>query len=70
MLSFDIYTDLLRTRLWGDGTSGTFTISGLVALVVPNATITVDFPVYGRIPAHLASTAGSYAGQLSILLIY
>ena len=69
-LSLDIHTDLLRTRLWGDGTLGTFTLSGTVLLVVPNSTVIVEFPVYGRIPAHLASPAGAYTGQFSILLTF
>ena len=69
-LSLDIYTDLLRTKLSGDGTQGTFTITSTVLLVVPNLTVVAEFPAYGRIPAHLASPAGSYAGQFSILLTF
>ena len=67
-LSFDIFTDLLRTRLWGDGTTGTFTITGLIALTAVNATQVVEFPVYGRIPTRLASPAGAYTGQFMITL--
>ena len=67
-LPFDIYTDLLRTRLWGDGTMGTFTITGVVTLTAVNATQVVEFPIYGRIPTRRSSPAGAYTGQFMITL--
>lgn len=69
-LSVDVYTDLLRTRLWGDGTLGTFTITGVMALTAANATQVVEFPIYGRIPTRRSSPAGAYTGQFMITLLY
>ena len=67
-LSFDLFTDLLHTRLWGDGSQGTFTIGGLVALTAANPTAIVEFPIYGRIPPRLPSPAGPYSGLFTVVL--
>ena len=69
-LSFDMFTDVLRTRPWGDGSAGTSTISGVLILTAVNTAAVIEFPVYGRIPTGLSSPAGSYTGQFAILLIY
>ena len=69
-LPFDMYTDALRTRLWGDGLAGTFTISGALTLTAVNTAAVINFPVYGRIRTGIARPVGSYTGQLAIALTY
>ncbi len=48
-LSYALYVDSARTQIWGDGTSGTFTISG--AVTVPRGGSVTDSAktFYGRI---------------------
>ncbi len=47
-LTYDLYTDVARTQLWGDGTGGTTYVSDSVTLV--NSGSTKTYTVYGRIP--------------------
>ena len=70
MLAIGLYTDLLRTRPWGDGTQGTFTLTGMTALTVANSTVILDFPVYGSVPTRQSSAASSYAGLFTIQLTF
>ena len=69
-LPFDIYIDLLRTQRWGDGTQGTFTISGSTTLTTALPSTTTDFPVYGRVPSGVSTPSGSYSGLFNINLTY
>ena len=69
-LPFDIYIDLLRTQRWGDGTQGTFTISGSTTLTTALPSTTTDFPVYGRVPPGVSTPSGSYSGLFNINLTY
>ncbi len=69
-LPFFTYTDLLRTRVWGDGTGGSFTISGVLTLTALNTPSVIEFPVYGRLPSGSASPSGNYTGQFAISVDY
>lgn len=69
-LPFDMFTDVLRTRLWGDGSQGTFVISGVLVLTAVSTPSVIEFPVYGRIPTGINSPVGSYTGQFAITLNY
>ena len=69
-LPFDMFTDVLRTRLWGDGSQGTFVISGVLVLTAVNTPSVIEFPVYGRIPTGANSPVGPYTGQFAITLNY
>ena len=70
VLPFDAFIDLLRTQRWGDGTQGTFTLSGVTTLTTVLPTSTTDFPVYGRIPTGVATPSGPYSALLNINLTY
>ncbi len=69
-LPFDIFIDLLRTQRWGDGSQGTFTISGTTTLSTALPSTTTGFPVYGRVPPGVAAPSGSYSGLFNISLTY
>ena len=69
-LPFDIFIDVLRTQRWGDGTQGTFTISGSTTLTTALPSTTMDFPVYGRVPSGVSTPSGSYSGLFNINLTY
>ena len=70
VLPFDVFIDLLRTQRWGDGTQGTFTVTGLTTLTTALPTTTLDFPVYGRIPTGVSTPSGPYSALLNINLTY
>ena len=61
-LSYNLYTDAARLTIWGDGSSGTSTVSGNAK----NATHTV----YGRIPASQNVHAGSYSDTIIVTITY
>lgn len=62
-LAYNLYTDALRTIVWGDGSGGTTTLSGAFAL--PGA---IDHTVYGRMPAQQNVGAGAYTDTLTVTL--
>lgn len=63
-LTYEVYVDAARTRPWGDGTGGTFTIDGAVS--VPGRGSVTDGPryYYGRVAPGGQDVAASLYGQL------
>jgi spore coat protein U-like protein len=61
-MTYNLYTDSLRSIIWGDGTGGTT----LVSTSGTNAT----YPVYGRIPAAQNLPAGSYNDSIAVTLTF
>lgn len=61
-LGYNLYTDITRLTVWGDGTGSTSTVS----------TISTggDFAVYGRMPAGQNVPAGSYADTIVVTVTY
>ena len=57
-LSYNLYTDVTRLLVWGDGTGGTTRIIRLAS----NATLSV----YARIPGLQQVAAGTYADSLIV----
>ena len=62
-LAYNLYADALRTIVWGDGSGGTATVSGTLAL--PGA---IDHTVYGRMPARQNVGAGAYTDTITVTL--
>ena len=62
-LSYNLYTDPLRTTVWGDGSGGTASVTG--ALALPGA---IDHTVYGRVPAGQNVGAGAYADTITVTI--
>jgi spore coat protein U-like protein len=56
-LNYNLYTDTACTRIWGDGTSNTFTQSGGANLIV-----------YGRIPPLQKVKPGVYSDFVTIVV--
>lgn len=52
--TYYLYTDSARTRIWGDGTSGTHTVNGI------GDGTTHQVTVYGRVPAGQNLPFGTY----------
>jgi spore coat protein U-like protein len=61
-LNYNLYTDAARTTVWGDGTSGTATVSGTA--------MTANHSVYGRIPSRQNMPVGSYSDNITLTLTF
>lgn len=60
-LRYQLYTSPARTTVWDDVTG--------ISIVINDAT-TRTFPVYGRIPAQITPTSGSYSDQVVVTVTY
>jgi len=61
-LDYNLYTDLQRTQILGDGTVGTSTVTGsCLSLCIP-------LTVYGRIPTNQWGPAGEYSDTVTVTL--
>jgi len=63
-LNYLMYTNSVRTALWGDGTLSTTTFAGTAALLPQTYT------VYGSIPITQHPAAGLYADLVTVTLSY
>lgn len=59
LLNYNIYTNGARTRIWGDGTGGTFTLNR-------NFVATRTFTVNGRVPPLQNVSGGTYTDVLVV----
>lgn len=57
-LPYNLYRDAARTQVWGDGTSGTWTVLG------PPGKRQV-LVIYGRVPPALVARPGGYADTIT-----
>lgn len=67
-LNYNLYTDLLHTQIWGDGSGGTFTVTDGYLLNI--GTTSRNYTVYGRIPASQNVAAGSYSDLITVTVTY
>jgi spore coat protein U-like protein len=63
-LNYNLYRDLDRLQIWGDGTPGTFQRNYNAVLSLG----TVEYPVYGRIPARQDKPPGAYTSSITITI--
>jgi len=63
-LNYNLYTAANRALVWGDATSGTVTVNGT------GNGVTVNYGVYGRIPALQNVHAGSYSDIVTLELTF
>jgi len=68
-LQYNLYTDIARSQVWGDGTGGTIVVSDSYSL---SSSPTVrNYTVYGRIPSGETNiTAAAYSDSITITLNY
>jgi len=64
-LNYNLYRDVSRTQIWGNGTQGTYVVN---ATVRKNETLT--FTIYGRVPGGQDAGVGSFSDGLVITLMY
>jgi spore coat protein U-like protein len=60
VLYYNLYTDALRSLIWGDGTVGTTLVSG--------SGTAATYTVYGRIPGGQNLPAGNYSDSITVTL--
>lgn len=68
-LDYNLYTNLTRSTIWGDGTGGSSKLSDgyLLGVLVP---VTRNYTIYGRIPARQNVAAGSYVDTITVTVNY
>ncbi|CAN5417565.1 hypothetical protein BH10PSE17_BH10PSE17_13460 [soil metagenome] len=67
-MNYQLYTNLSRTTVWGDGSASTgFRIDGYLLGLVQ---VSLDYPVYGRIPAGQNVGPGAYTDSIQVTLTY
>ena len=59
-LAYNLYTDVARTSIWGDGSSGTSIVNG--------SGVFTDIAIYGRLPALQNVSVGNYFDNLIVTL--
>lgn len=67
-ITYNLYINSSRSIVWGNGSSGTEVVSDgyLVAL----STVTIHYPVYGRIPVRQNVATGNYSDTLTVTVNY
>jgi len=67
-LNYNLYSDVTRLIVWGDGTGGTATVSGIINVIL--FPVTNNHAVYGRIPTLQNVPAGSYVDTITVTVNY
>ena len=67
-LNYNLYTSSGRTTVWGNGNSGTGTVSDGYLLGL--GTTVRHYALYGRVPALQNARAGSYLDSITITVDY
>ena len=68
-LQYNLYTDIARSQIWGDGTSGTLVVSDNYSL--ETSPTRRDYTVYGRISSgQTGATFGSYTDNITVSVDY
>lgn len=63
-LSYNLFLDSTHLTIWGDGSSGTGTFSGM------GTGSNIGTPVYGRIPARQNVRVGSYSDLITVTVTF
>lgn len=63
-VTYQLYTDSARTRVWGDGSGGTLTATGVGTGASTNLT------VYGAVPAQTTPAPGNYSDTITATISF
>lgn len=63
-LVYNLYVDVTRLILWGDGSSGTSTVAGT------GTGLLINTPVYGRVPSGQFVPAGNYTDSIVVTVSF
>lgn len=71
-LGYNLWSDLARSGIWGNGSSGTVTVTGLLKVGpgAGNGSRSAVHSIYGRIPALQDPLDGDYADSIVATLTY
>lgn len=69
-LRYNLYTDLAYSRIWGNGTAGTFTVSDSMSIRPGPKTVTKQYGAYGLIPARQLAHIGSYTDGITVTVTF
>ena len=72
-LLYNLYKNTARdaSSVWGDGTGGSTTVSGLLpALTATNPTQTANHAIYGRIPSRQDIPVGVYTASVILTMTF
>jgi spore coat protein U-like protein len=71
-LDYNLFRDAGRTQVWGNGTSGSFLVSGTmrVGSGQGNSTRTNTHDIFGRVPAQQDAAVGAYADTIVVTLTF
>lgn len=61
-LAYNLYTDVIHSAVWGDGSANSDLING--------SGTTADYPVYGSIPAGQNPYVGAYSDIVTVVLTF
>jgi spore coat protein U-like protein len=67
-LPYQLYRDSAGTSIWGDGTAGTSTVTGVETLVLLGSGRNLS--VYGRLPPGQNVAPGAYADTVQVTVTY
>jgi spore coat protein U-like protein len=67
-LSYNLYTSVAYSNVWGDGSGSTTLVSAGALLSI--GTTSYDYVVYGRLPAGQDSAAGTFTDTIVVTLNY
>lgn len=69
ILAYNLFLDVARTQIWGDGSSGTAMIQD--SLTITSLPVSRTYTVYGRIPGQQSSaTAATYTDDITVTMRY
>ena len=68
-LAYNLFIDVSRTQIWGDGSGGTAIIQD--SLTITSTPVSKTYVIYGRIPGQQASaTAATYTDDITVTMRY
>jgi spore coat protein U-like protein len=67
-LGYQLYTTATHTTVWGDGTSGSVTVSDSYLVVL--FTTAKPYTIYGYVPALQMVAPGGYSDTVTVLVTY
>jgi len=71
-LYYNLYRNAARTEIWGNGTGGSYVVSGTLrpGPGVGNNTRSATYTVYGRVPAQQDAAVGNFSDTIVITLTF
>jgi len=65
-LQYNLYRDITRTQIWGDGTGGSYSVTGTIVILGS----AIPYPVYGSIPGNQNVSSGAYSDTIQVTVTY